>query len=199
MLGSGRWGSRIWPKQVRGPGSRRTWRRSRCCVSLQVEDRPAIPPGKSVLARWGSWGAQSLWQILDEDRPEYAEDRDRLRGLLSEQLVPRAPSTIGRAVLPAADALTVLFPEVGGCCSRKLGTVCSKKAPSWAPSSSGQAWPRCTRPLPPGVGDPRVSEADLVPGRRRGDRPERADVLASGLTRRAHDVATQRLVDEGGS
>ena len=85
MLGSGRPDSRTWPRPVLGPGSRRTWQRSRSCVVCRARTGRPVAQEKSVLARWGSWGAQGLWQILDEDRPEYAEDRDRLRGLLSEQ------------------------------------------------------------------------------------------------------------------
>ncbi|MDP9886087.1 N12 class adenine-specific DNA methylase [Sinomonas atrocyanea] len=37
------------------------------------------------MARWGSWGAQGVWQIFDEDRPEHAAQRQELKELLSER------------------------------------------------------------------------------------------------------------------
>lgn len=52
---------------------------------LQREGRPATADEKQVLARWGSWGAQGVWQVFDEDRPQYAADRDRLHQLLSDK------------------------------------------------------------------------------------------------------------------
>ncbi|MET3952838.1 helicase-related protein [Arthrobacter sp. UYEF36] len=36
-----------------------------------------------ALARWGSWGAQGVFQIFDEGREDYAGDRELLRSLLS--------------------------------------------------------------------------------------------------------------------
>ncbi|WP_157357173.1 hypothetical protein [Arthrobacter sp. U41] len=36
-----------------------------------------------ALARWGSWGAQGVFQIFDEGREDYVGDRELLRSLLS--------------------------------------------------------------------------------------------------------------------
>lgn len=36
------------------------------------------------MARWGGWGAQGLWQVFDEKRPEYQSDREQLRQVLSD-------------------------------------------------------------------------------------------------------------------
>ncbi len=52
--------------------------------AIQAEGRDARDDERAVLARWGSWGAQGLWQIFDEARPEYAADRDQLRALLND-------------------------------------------------------------------------------------------------------------------
>ena len=51
---------------------------------LQSEGRQATDAEKASLARWGSWGAQGVFQIFDEIREEYAGDREHLRSLLSE-------------------------------------------------------------------------------------------------------------------
>ena len=53
--------------------------------TLQAEDRPATAEERSRLARWGSWGAQGVWQIFDEDRPEHAAQRQELKELLTER------------------------------------------------------------------------------------------------------------------
>ncbi len=37
-----------------------------------------------MLLWWGSWGAQGVFQIFDENREEYARDRAHLRNFLSE-------------------------------------------------------------------------------------------------------------------
>ena len=52
--------------------------------TLQSENRPATEAEKTALARWGSWGAQGVFQIFDEARGEYAGDREHLRSLLTE-------------------------------------------------------------------------------------------------------------------
>jgi len=52
--------------------------------TLQDEDRQATEAEKASLARWGSWGAQGVFQIFDENREEYAGDREHLRSLLTE-------------------------------------------------------------------------------------------------------------------
>lgn len=46
--------------------------------------RLATPAEQQVLARWGGWGAQGLWQVFDEDKPEYAEDRAQLHQVLND-------------------------------------------------------------------------------------------------------------------
>lgn len=52
---------------------------------LQRAGRPATSEEKQVLARWGSWGAQGVWQVFDEDRLQYEGDRQRLHQLLSDK------------------------------------------------------------------------------------------------------------------
>lgn len=52
---------------------------------LELEGRSATDDERRALARWGSWGAQGVWQVLDEDRVEFAEQRERLRGLLTDE------------------------------------------------------------------------------------------------------------------
>lgn len=52
--------------------------------TLQAENRTATETEKAALARWGSWGAQGVFQIFDESREEYAGDREHLRSLLTE-------------------------------------------------------------------------------------------------------------------
>lgn len=51
---------------------------------VQAEDRLATPAEQRVLARWGGWGAQGLWQVFDEDRAEYAGDRAQLHQVLND-------------------------------------------------------------------------------------------------------------------
>ena len=60
---------------------------------LQREDRPATGDEQRVLARWGGWGAQGLWQIFDEARDQHSEDRATLRGLLSDKEYDAAQRT----------------------------------------------------------------------------------------------------------
>lgn len=60
---------------------------------LQAEQRPATPAEQTVLARYGSWGAQGVWQILDEDRPEHSADRARLQTLLTAEEFQAAQRT----------------------------------------------------------------------------------------------------------
>lgn len=52
---------------------------------LRAEDRAATPAEQAVLARWGSWGAQGLWQIFDENRPEHVHRRHQLREVLTPE------------------------------------------------------------------------------------------------------------------
>ena len=49
---------------------------------MQTQRRPATPDEQAVLARWAGWGG--LPEVFDDDKPEYATQRDELRGLLSD-------------------------------------------------------------------------------------------------------------------
>ena len=51
---------------------------------VQAEQRAATADEQRVLARWGGWGAQGLWQVFDEKRPEFEADRDQLHQVLSD-------------------------------------------------------------------------------------------------------------------
>ncbi|WP_417221207.1 helicase-related protein [Arthrobacter sp.] len=51
---------------------------------LQEEARVATDAERATLARWGSWGAAGVADIFDEQRAEFAADREQLRGLLSD-------------------------------------------------------------------------------------------------------------------
>ncbi len=61
---------------------------------LQAQGRPATAAEQTVLARWGSWGATGVAQVLDDDRPEFAAVRDRLRELLSPAELDAARLTV---------------------------------------------------------------------------------------------------------
>lgn len=50
--------------------------------TLDHEGRAATAQEQAVVARWGAWGA--IPQVFDEDRTDWAPERDRLRELLSE-------------------------------------------------------------------------------------------------------------------
>lgn len=52
---------------------------------LQSEEppRPATPEEQQTLARWAGWGG--LPEVFDDTRPEYADEREELRALLSPQ------------------------------------------------------------------------------------------------------------------
>lgn len=54
----------------------------RLVQQLDNEDRTATPDEQAVLARWGSWGA--IPDIFDEDKPQWARERDELRAVLTE-------------------------------------------------------------------------------------------------------------------
>lgn len=60
---------------------------------LEADRRPATTDEQAVLARYGAWGAQGVWQILAEDRPEHAADRARLQALLSKEEFEAAQRT----------------------------------------------------------------------------------------------------------
>lgn len=50
---------------------------------LQDERRPATPDEQAALARWAGWGG--LPEVFDDHKPEYAKEREELRGLLSDK------------------------------------------------------------------------------------------------------------------
>lgn len=49
---------------------------------LQTDRRSATADEQTVLARWAGWGG--LPEVFDDNKPEYAAQREQLRGLLSE-------------------------------------------------------------------------------------------------------------------
>lgn len=76
---------------------------------LQDDQRPATADEQAVLARYGSWGAQGVWQVLDDDRPEHAADRVRLRELLSEEEFQAARRTTINAHFTDADVAVQMW------------------------------------------------------------------------------------------
>jgi len=77
--------------------------------AVQAAGRPATPAEQAVLARWGGWGAQGLWQVLDEERPEFAEDRAQLRQLLSPGEYEAAQRTMLNAHYTDAAVVQVMW------------------------------------------------------------------------------------------
>lgn len=71
---------------------------------LQSECRPATTSEQAVLARWGGWGAQGVWQVLDEqNHPEFAADRSRLAEVLdASELAAARLTTINAHYTDAA-------------------------------------------------------------------------------------------------
>lgn len=77
--------------------------------------RLARPDEQQVLARWGGWGAQGLWQVFDEDKPEFGADREQLHQVLTAAEYDAARRTtinahytdplIGREMWAAAERL----------------------------------------------------------------------------------------------
>lgn len=60
---------------------------------LRDEQRPATPVEQAVLARWSSWGASGLAQMLDDAHPEHEARRETLRALLPEDAYAAARRT----------------------------------------------------------------------------------------------------------
>lgn len=79
---------------------------------VQMQDRPATGAEQAVLARWGGWGAQGVWQVWDEDRPEHAADRARLRELLSPTEVAAARLTMINAHYTDAAVVAAVWEMV---------------------------------------------------------------------------------------
>ncbi|MUK02969.1 helicase [Vibrio cholerae] len=61
---------------------------------LQDQDRAATDVERSVLARWGSWGATGVAEVFDETRTQFEADRTELRELLSEDEYRAASRTV---------------------------------------------------------------------------------------------------------
>lgn len=61
---------------------------------LQDQDRAATAQERTVLARWGSWGATGVAEVFDVTRGEYEADRAELRELLSESEYRAANRTV---------------------------------------------------------------------------------------------------------
>lgn len=79
---------------------------------LHSQERPATPEEQTVLARWGSWGAQGLWQIFDESRPEHAARREQLREALAPPEYDAARRTTINAHYTHADYASVIWTAV---------------------------------------------------------------------------------------
>ncbi|MBO0910110.1 helicase [Arthrobacter sp. zg-ZUI122] len=61
---------------------------------LQEQDRAATDAERSILARWGSWGASGVAEVFDETHVEYEADRAELRELLSDEEYRAASRTV---------------------------------------------------------------------------------------------------------
>lgn len=59
---------------------------------LQADGRPATAAEQQTLARWSSWGAAP--GIFDENKAEFATEREQLKGLLSEPEYTAARRTV---------------------------------------------------------------------------------------------------------
>ncbi len=81
---------------------------------LQEQRRPASGAEQRVLARWGSWGATGVAQVLDEDRAEFAADRDRLRELLSPAELDAARLTVLNAHYTDAAVAAEMWAGLAG-------------------------------------------------------------------------------------
>lgn len=81
---------------------------------MQAEQRPATSAEQAVLARWGGWGAQGVWQVFDEARVEHAEDRAVLRRVLSEAEYAAARLTTVNAHYTDAALVGAVWEAVSG-------------------------------------------------------------------------------------
>lgn len=77
---------------------------------LQSEHRPATPDEQRVLARWAGWGG--LPEVFDDNKPEYAADRDKLRGLLSDKEWAEARRNTLNAHYTDATAVAAIWQAV---------------------------------------------------------------------------------------
>jgi N12 class adenine-specific DNA methylase len=77
---------------------------------LQNEHRPATPDEQRVLARWAGWGG--LPEVFDDTKPEYAADRERLRGLLSDKEWAEARRNTLNAHYTDANAVAAIWKAV---------------------------------------------------------------------------------------
>lgn len=67
-----------------------------------------------MLARWGGWGAQGLWQVLDEEHAEFAAEREQLRQVLSPAEFDAARLTTINAHYTDAALVRVIWSAVEG-------------------------------------------------------------------------------------
>lgn len=63
-------------------------------LELQEQGRAATEAERSVLARWGSWGASGVAEVFDETHIEYEADRAEPRELLSNEEYRAASRTV---------------------------------------------------------------------------------------------------------
>ena len=149
----------------RPPGRARGWRRTcrRCGSSpsstQREEERSATVAERELLALWSSWGAVPT--IFDEDREEWAAEREELRVLLRDerQLGAGAAHDDQRALHPPGDRHGDVGarPRAGlyrrGCSSPGAAPACSsawrRRARRWSALSSTTRPPRSREQLHP--------------------------------------------------
>jgi N12 class adenine-specific DNA methylase/predicted ABC-type ATPase len=79
--------------------------------TLQAEDRPATPAEQVVMAKWSGWGG--LPDVFDDNKPQFAEQRAELRGLLSDAEWREAQRNTLNAHYTDARVVQALWKAVG--------------------------------------------------------------------------------------
>jgi N12 class adenine-specific DNA methylase len=77
---------------------------------LQAERRPATPEEQATLARWAGWGG--LPEVFDDHKPEYAAQREQLRGLLDDKEWAEARRNTLNAHYTDATAVAAIWKAV---------------------------------------------------------------------------------------
>lgn len=77
---------------------------------LQTEHRPATPDEQHTLARWAGWGG--LPEVFDDKKPQFAAQREELRGLLDEKEWAEARRNTLNAHYTDATAVTAMWQAV---------------------------------------------------------------------------------------
>lgn len=77
---------------------------------LQAERRPATPDEQATLARWAGWGG--LPEVFDDHKPEYAAQREQLRGLLDDKEWAEARRNTLNAHYTDATAVAAIWKAV---------------------------------------------------------------------------------------